>query len=289
MTRDQNSWKTKVHSAFVEIAELRRELVAAQKEPIPRRNEAVQRVVEAAAQKRYELLSRYPELSPGQPWGPVKTAGYKYPSPQEKQLRVFEWYFFKRFRYPLAMALQRERTGDLDAHEHLARARSEFWKKGHGYRVPQFKVNEIHSDLMEPGFGLGITELSAEELADCFDSVCPCGKLHDAEAMKKQRGRVLKQLRAALEETWRLTPTRERYAVYGTRGYIAKPYRPVHGKPYVEISRRGKGLEYIVAKGEIAGYSDQSEFDSVEVFSYLPRCFFLRSTDEIFEMFFQNR
>lgn len=275
-----------MHPAFVEIAKLRRELVAAQKEPPAQRDEAVQRVVEAAAQKRYELFSRYPELSPGDSWGPVKTAGYKYPSPQEKQLMVFEWFFFKRFRYPLAVALQRERAGELDAHEHLARARDEFWKKGHGYRVPPFKVHEIHSDLIELGLGLGLADLSNEELADCFESICPCGKEHSADAMKKQRNRVQEQLRAALEESWKLTPPRERYLVYGANGYIARPYRPSQGKPYVEISRRGKGLEYIVWKGEISGYSDQAEFDSLEVFSYLPRCFFLRSTDEISEMFF---
>jgi hypothetical protein len=202
---------------------------------------------------------------------------------------VFEWYFFKRFRYPLALALEKERVGDPEAHDDLVRARDEFWKKGHGYEVPGFKTDEIHSDLIELGSGLGIAELTAEELADCFESICPCGKEHNADAMKNQRRRVLRQLQLALEESWKLTPPRERYSVYGANGYIARPYRHSAGKPYVEISRRGKGLEYIVGKGEIAGYSNQAEFDSIEVVSCLPRCFFLRSTDEIFEMFFLDQ
>jgi hypothetical protein len=284
--RVPNSWKRKIHPAFLEIAELRRVLVQAQRKPLPQRKEAVQKVLEATTEKRYDLTKRYPDLSPGPSWGHVRTAGYKYPPRVEKAVRVFEWLFWKRFRIPLALALERERAGDLMAHKQLVRARDEFWQAGHGFKIPQFKVDETHSDLIELGFGLGLPKLSAEELADCFNSVCPCGKEHDADAMKKQRSRVQKQLQLVLAQCWQRTPPRERLAVFGANGYIARPYRPAYGKPYVEISRRGKGLEYVVQEGQISGYSQESEFGIPEVLSCLPRLFFVRSPDEMFEMFF---
>ena len=286
--KDLKSWKRKIHPAFAEIAESRRALVQAQRKPLSERKEAVERVLAATTEKRYDLLKRYPDLSPGPSWGHVRTSGYIYTPENEKQIRVFEWYFFKRFRVPLALALERERNGDLKAHKQLVRARDEFWQAQRGFRVLPFKVHEIHSDLLELGFGLGLAKLSAEELAECFNSVCPCGKEHDADAMKKQRRRIQKQLESALEETWQMTPVRERYAVYGANGYIARPYRPNLGKPYVEVLRLGKGLEYIVQESRISGYSTECEFKIPEVFSCLPAVFFLRSPGDIFEMFFPH-
>jgi len=156
----------------------------------------------------------------------------------------------------------------------------------HKYRVLPFKVDEIHSELIEIGLNLGLGKLTAEELADCFRCLCPCGKAHDADALKKQRRRVEKQLHAALEKSWSQTPPRERFAVFGANGYIARPYHPSDGKPYVEISRPGKGLEYIVQGSAVSGHSADCEFGLPEVFSRLPAVFFLRSPEELFRMFF---
>jgi hypothetical protein len=55
--------------------------------------------------------------------------------------------------------------------------------------------------LLELGLHLGLKLLSAEELADCFDEVCPCGKTHNADALKKQRARVLKDLETTLSQS----------------------------------------------------------------------------------------
>jgi hypothetical protein len=283
-----NSWKQKIHPAFTEIAELRRALMQAQRKPLSQRKEAVRQVLAATKEKRYDLLKRYPDLAPGPSWGHIKSAGYKYPPNEEKQVRVFEWYFFKRFRFPLALALEKEREGDLKAHKQLVRARDEFWQSQHGFKIVPFKVQEIHSDLMELGFGLGLAKLSAEELAECFNSLCPCGKEHDADAMKKQRRRVQKQLRAALEESWRQTPPRERYAVYGANGYVAKPYRPRMGEPYVEISRRGVGLEYVIEGSAISGYNADSDIGFPKVLSCLEAAFFVQNIEEISLMFFPS-
>jgi hypothetical protein len=48
-------------------------------------------------------------------------------------------------------------------------------------------------------WGLGVEELTQEELADFFDKYCPCGaKGHDPDALKKHRGRFKKALQKSL-------------------------------------------------------------------------------------------
>jgi hypothetical protein len=44
---------------------------------------------------------------------------------------------------------------------------------------------------MECGFDFGMADLTPEELADCFDAICDCGKEHSPENLRKLRTRIL--------------------------------------------------------------------------------------------------
>jgi hypothetical protein len=159
-----------------------------------------------------------------------------------------------------------------------------------GSLFQQFKANSIHSDLLELGLHLGLSELSAEELADCFEAVCPCGKEHTADALKKQRGRVQEDIDAALRvkaEYFLKRPAWERLAVCGTDGFIAKAYRPRDGSEYVEITRNGR-LEYVIYPDRIAGYNEESEISGFQSVSLVPAVFFVKTIDELFATFFPN-
>jgi hypothetical protein len=291
MGRTPDSWKKKIHPVFCEVAALCRALAAAQKQPQRgKRAGEVRKVLNLSLQKRQELLTNHPGNSPGTPWQQVTATGYKPPSPQEKLEQVLDWFFFKRNRTPRWLAIEKEKEGDLRAHDQLVRAQDEFWRllNGHG-PVPPFKVDLAHTDLLELGLHLGLKLLSAEELAACFDEVCPCGKTHNADALKKQRARVLKDLERSLSQSLRYAlrrPAWERFAVYGAEGFIAKGYRPRDGSRYVEISRIGKGLEYIVEEDTVEGCSPEAEFGFPEVLRRVPAAFFVTTTEEVFEMFF---
>jgi hypothetical protein len=274
--RHPDSWKKKVHPVFIEIAAMYRSLAEAQHHPRrEKRKEGVHKVLVLAAQKRDKLLESRPDISPGTACYDVVDIGYLPPSPQEKVERVFDWFFFKRHRTPRWLAIEREKAGDRDAHNQLVRARDEFWLliNGHG-PVPPFKVDLIHSDLLELGLHHGLTKLTPEELADCFEEVCMCGKVHSADALKKQRGRVVKDVKAASYQTlmYRLQkPAWERFAVYGADGFIAKPYHPRDGQRYVEITKKRTGLEYVIyQKGNISGFRKESRLSRLKVFSRLP-------------------
>ena len=265
-------------------------LVAAQKQPEKeKRVEEVRKLLVLSRQKRQELLNRDPHNALGMPWQQVTATGYKPPSQQEKLEQILDWFFFKRNRIPRWLAMEKKKEGDLESHKQLIRAEDEFWRllNGHG-PVPPFKVDQIHSDLLELGLHLGLKVLSAEELADCFDEVCLCGKEHDADALKKQRGRIVKDLEATLRASERYSlrkPPWERFAVYGAQEFIAKSYRPRDGSRYIEISRKGKGLEYIVEKDAVTG-GKEAEFNSREVLHTLPAVFFVSSIEQLFKMFF---
>jgi hypothetical protein len=291
MGRTPDSWKKKVHPVFCEIAAMCRALAAAQKQPQRgKRAGEVRKVLNLSLQKRQELLTNHPGNSPGTPWQQVTATGYKPPSPQEKLEQVLDWFFFKRNRTPRWLAIEKKKEGDLRAHKQLIRAEDEFWRLLNGRGpVPPFKVDQPHTDLLELGLHLGLRVLSAEELAACFDEVCSCGTTHNADALKKQRARVLKDLETTLSQSLRYAlrrPAWERFAVFGAEGFIAKGYRPRDGSRYVEISRKGKGLEYIVEEDTVEGCSPEAEFGFPEVLRRLPAAFFVKTTEELFEMFF---
>jgi hypothetical protein len=291
MTRTLDSWKKKVHPAFLEIAAMSRALATAQKQPQREtRVGEVRKVLLLSSEKRAEMLTRHPDNPPGSPWQQVTATGYLPPSPQEKREQVLDWFFFKRNRTPRWLALEKEKEGEVKAHKQLVRAEDEFWRLANGHGpVTSFKVDQPHTDLLELGMHLGLKLLTAEELADCFEEVCPCGKRHDADALKKQRARVLKDLETALEQGIRYAlrrPPWERFAVYGAEGFVAKGYRPRDGSRYVEISRKGIGLECIVDEANVIGYSQDPNLRSPQVLRYLPKVFFVLGVEQIFEMFF---
>jgi len=51
------------------------------------------------------------------------------------------------------------------------------------------KTNFLHRGLLDIANLAGLTALTAEQLADFFDKICPCGKEHDPDAIRKLRGR----------------------------------------------------------------------------------------------------
>jgi hypothetical protein len=292
MSRIADSWKQKVSPAFCEIAAMYGALAAAQQLPdLDQRAREVRRILSLSSQKRRELFQRHPDNSPGTPWQQVTTTGHLPPSPQEKLEQVLDWFFFKRNRTPRWLAQEKEKEGDLRAHKQLVRANDEFWRmlNGHG-RVPRFKVDQFHTDLLELGLHLGLQVLSSEELADCFEELCSCGKFHDADALKKQRSRVLKDLERSLQQGLRYAlrrPSWERFAVYGANGLIAKGYRPRDGSKYVEISRRGRGFECIIeVDSTVTGFREDTEVGYPEVLHHIPSAFFVPTIEQLFKMFF---
>jgi hypothetical protein len=80
------------------------------------------------------------------------------------------------------------------AHRRLMAVHRDFWQvqQGHGYQALKLKFSMDHFDLITQGFDFGLQKLTAEELAECLDEICPCDKKHSPEYLKKLRSAIKK-------------------------------------------------------------------------------------------------
>jgi chromosome segregation and condensation protein ScpB len=61
--------------------------------------------------------------------------------------------------------------------------------------IKPFQREVTHRQLLEMILCFELDPLTAEELAECLDEYCVCGKTHDAGAARKQYARLKKELR----------------------------------------------------------------------------------------------
>lgn len=56
------------------------------------------------------------------------------------------------------------------------------------------KTNRDHYVIMAAGIAFGLDTLSKNELAECFDALCPCGlRFHSSESLRQLRSKLLKK------------------------------------------------------------------------------------------------
>ncbi len=59
----------------------------------------------------------------------------------------------------------------------------------------RFKTDREHFAVVACGLNFGIADLAPEELADCCDALCACGKRHSPENLRKLRASIVKTTR----------------------------------------------------------------------------------------------
>jgi len=196
MRDEARSWERKVHPAFKLGAEAFKEAIVAFESigpdsPLTLRQEIADRL----RSQLEHIWTRFPELK-----SPTNRLLYSW-SP-DSRLNDLEHLHWRRHQEPLHQALARAQADDLDALGRVNRTNSDYLAWRRLQPVKPFKIDPNHWTLFEIGFDLGLNKLSSEELADCFDAVCPCGRIHDADALKKQRARF----RTAIKKVARTSP-----------------------------------------------------------------------------------
>jgi len=285
----QKSWKEKVHPAFLEIVLI----YGDSQENLPgsghnRLTQNGQKLSARVSQAREDLLRRYPELQPGSPSNHITAASARYSSRRDNLTGILEWLCWRRYGQLLSALAAEEKAGNLEAHNKVHRLKDDLWQLLHKRgSIEPFKGNSRHSELMELGLNLGLDALTDEELADCFDEFCACGKDHDPDALKKQRARVRKQLEAARIESLRAIPGRQRFAAYGANGMTARRYHwEAKGIRYVEVSQHGKQPECLVYPDGTAVAGGNSQFYGPGGLDRLLEVFGVESPEQLFSMFF---
>jgi hypothetical protein len=286
-----DSWKKKVHPAFLEVARIYRDslriLCGSKSKDASRNSQAVRAQV---SQAREELLEHYPELRPGSTWNHVAAASSRFLSKRDIAAGTLEWLCWRRFGQPLSALIAEEKEGSLEAHKRVLRVIDEFWRLLHGQGpLAPFKGHSKHSELMELGLSLGLGTLTDDELADCFDEVCICGKVHDPDALKKQRARVRKQLQRAGYESLCAIPRRQRFAACGAHGITAKAYHwPAKGIRFVEVLHYGNKPECFIYPDGTAIIAENSQFWGRDGLDRLLEAFGVEDLIELFSMFFPD-
>jgi hypothetical protein len=285
----QKSWKEKVHPALPEILLIYKDSQETLSGSGPNQlTQDAQKRRARVLQTREDLLKRYPELQPGSPSNHITAASARFTSQRDNLLGILEWLCWRRFGQPLATLVAEEKAGNLVAHDKVSRLRNELWHLVHGRgSIEPFKGNSRHSEIMELGLNLGLDALTDEELADCFDEFCRCGKDHDPDALKKQRARVRKQLEAARYGSLRAIPSRKRFAAYGADGVMARAYHwEAKEIRYVEVSLHGKQPECLIYPDGTALAGENSQFYGPDGLDRLLEAFGVESSEQLFSMFF---
>jgi hypothetical protein len=301
MKRRHDSWKEKVHPFLLEIAGVNRDFVKELLDlgPLPPAEKTAQ-IETRFRQKTEAIRTRYAKTdytpTTTDPLGTILVSGEPSswpPSQSEMDQGFLELLYWKRFNEPLWIALQKSESGDLKALRRVNRVAEDYERLRFGKGpIKAAKGDPDHAALLEFGLDLGLSILSPEELADCFDALCPCGKVHDADALKKQRSRKQKAIQKA--RTWLAAErakmsTREWMAAYGMHGLYAKGVPSIGGVPRgVYVGSVGEpAFCYIDEHGDVVGLQGSKLADG-SVVQELPRAFGVGSSKEIFAMFFSG-
>jgi hypothetical protein len=105
------------------------------------------------------------------------------------------WLAFNKFGKSIVELIEGDAAGDEKSSRQWMSVQRDFqaWRYGKlDINKMRFKFDSQHIQIMQAGLELGLRELTPDELADCSDDLCNCGKTHDPENMKKLRARVIK-------------------------------------------------------------------------------------------------
>ena len=210
----QSKWREKLHPIFFEIAPVVKnfkiQLAAVEAETksalsslgtsppktlvaevMNRRREKADSLCDEVAAKIAEIDARYRPV----PEGPLSFPHLQSIGTGNATLGQIEMLHSERHRESLQTTWQKANDGDLGAFKRLQRTEEDWYRITHGKGpLKGFHSDPYHRDLLQILFSFGGENLTSEELADCFEDYCPCGKEHDADALKKQRARLKREL-----------------------------------------------------------------------------------------------
>lgn len=111
---------------------------------------------------------------------------------------ILEWLHWNRFRIPLWQDALRADYGEVDASKRITRTMTDYdERRSNPNWEPKFKHDPDHAAIFEIGLELGLETLTEDELCDCFDALCFCGRSHSSDALRKQKDRIVEDLRVA--------------------------------------------------------------------------------------------
>lgn len=196
---------SKCHPAIFEFAQLLKESIEASKSLGPNPPHELVAEIEARTERGLaEIKRKYS--------GPVQPAPNTFAAQiifsdealtsNSDALGIAEAIHFARHKTPAKVDAKKRAQRNWDASRRILRTTSELEQLRCGKGpLPPFKGHLDHGSMFTILWNFGIEKLTAEELADFFDTYCPCGlQEHDPDALKKHRARFKRILKIAVSE-----------------------------------------------------------------------------------------
>ena len=216
--RSKGPWQDKLYPVFFEVAELnfqfekrsaelqqecRQELNAAGPDVSPElHNEIVTKFLKARDQleiwfeeKLVDINKRYTPV----PYDPVAYSYFTLDQPISDSEGLREYLHFHRHGESLEVSEAKDAQGDIEAWDRISRterdARILAFGKG---PIAPFQEDIVQRQLLQLVICYEREKLTAEELAECLDKYCACGKeVHEADSLRKMRARFEAELKAS--------------------------------------------------------------------------------------------
>jgi hypothetical protein len=200
--REPTDWRSKVHPFFVRLAGQHKKIVqlsqsGSQEDRLESQRlirnpplemiEEAQRVGDEFQRSGKKINSSISAIF-------ATDAGVSGTSEISDEDYMLAWFAWNRYGKTCKQLLEEDRNGVRRSSVRVLTIRRDYQRWRYNELDPEkarFKLAHEHQVLLRYGLAFGIGELSPEELADCFDELCPCGKIHFPENLRKLRTRVL--------------------------------------------------------------------------------------------------
>jgi hypothetical protein len=216
----EDSWRGKLYPIFFDVADVnsqfekrwaqlqtdcRQELSTAGSDVSPEaRNEIMARFMKGKAEleswiqeKLIDINSRYTPI----PYDPVAYSYFTLDQPISDGEGIRQYLHFHRHGESLQASKTKDAQGDIDAWDRISRTErdSRILAYGKGPIAP-FQEDVVHRQLLQSVICYERERLTAEQLAECFDRYCACGKAnHDPDSLRKMRDRFEAELRGSMK------------------------------------------------------------------------------------------
>ena len=132
------------------------------------------------------------------PYNPIAYSYFTLDPPIPDLEGIREYIHFHRHGESLRATETKDAQGDLDAWDKISRTEKDFRVLAFGKgAIAPFQEDVVHRQLLQLVICYDRERLTADELAQCFDKYCACGRPnHDADALRKMRDRFEAELKA---------------------------------------------------------------------------------------------
>ena len=216
----QDSWRDKLYPIFFEVADVnshfekrwaqlqtdcRQELNTAGSDlPPEARNEIIDRFMKGKAEleswfeeKLTDINNRYTPV----PYNPIAYSYFTLDQPISDAEGLRQYLHFHRHGESLPVSEAKDAQGDIDAWDKISRTERDSRILAYGKGpIPPFQEDVVQRQLLQLVICYERERLKAEELAECFDRYCACGKEnHDPDSLRKMRDRFEAELKTSMK------------------------------------------------------------------------------------------